>query len=136
MNGKWKMKYLATFDIEEGGFKKLPVADVFAMPEGDEKDELMEMANAVLEITDTSLKIMVPIDPNEIEEAKAAGAPVTDDGFVIAQQSVVKIEDGVYYFDSEMQGEINGEEIDSWQPLACNDDGELELNPMMTFERM
>ena len=94
--GKWKMKYLATFDPEACEMKRLTVDEVLAMPDGEEKEELMEMAHAVMEITETSLKILIPIPADQVEEAKAAGAPVTEDGFVITQQSAVKVEDGVY----------------------------------------
>ena len=135
MLGKWMIKYLATFD-PDCGFKKLSVDDVALMPDGDEKDEFLKLSQTVMEIGETSLSILVPIPEDQIEEAKAEGAPVTDDGFVIAQQSAVKVENGVYYFDSEMQGEIMGEEIDSWQPLTPNEAGELEINPMMTFEKI
>ncbi len=136
MLGKWKMKYLATFDPEACEMKRLTVDEVLAMPDGEEKEELMEMAHAVMEITETSLRILIPIPADQVEEAKAAGAPVTEDGFVITQQSAVKVEDGVYYYDAEMRGEIMGQEIDSWMPLACDEAGDLSLNPMMTFGKM
>ncbi len=135
MIGKWKIKHVAKFD-PECGFKKLTMDDILALPDEEEREELLDMCNVVLEITETSFRILQPIPAEEIEEAKAEGIEVTDDGFVVAQNSQVKVENGVYYYNSADEGEIMDEEIDGWEELRCNEDGDLELNPMMTFERI
>lgn len=134
LTGKWKIKSLATFDPEVG-FKKLTIDEVFAMPEGEDKEELVKMVNVMVNITDTKLSMLAPIPADLLEEAKAEGVPVTDDGFGIMEEYDVKVEDGVYYYKTNTTGEVMGEEIDPWQELTLDEEGGLSLNPMMTFER-
>lgn len=133
MIGKWKIKSISTFDPEVG-LKALTLDEIKALPEGEEKDELMEMANVIFSISETEMVIATPISADQIEAAKAEGAEVTDDGCVVVQRSAVKVEDGVFYYDSETEGTIMGEKIDSWQKLELDENGDLVLNPLMVFE--
>ena len=132
--GKWKIKSLATFDPEVG-FKKLTVDEILAMPEGEDKEEFMKMVNVMVNITDTKLSMLAPIPADQLEEAKAAGVVVTDDGFGVMEEYDLKVENGAYYYKTSVTGEVMGEEIDPWQELKLDEEGGLSLNPMMTFER-
>ncbi len=81
--GKWKVKKIMSFDEE--GPKLITMEEFEAIPEKDE--EMAQMASSVLDITeDGKLTMMLPIPKEAIEEARAEGAEVTDDGFVIADR--------------------------------------------------
>lgn len=135
LTGKWKIKSLATFDPEVG-FKKLTVDEILAMPEGEDKEEFMKMVNVMVNITDTKLSMLAPIPADQLEEAKAAGVVVTDDGFGVMEEYDLKVENGAYYYKTSVTGEVMGEEIDPWQKIELNADGDFELNPMMTFTKL
>lgn len=135
LTGKWKIKSLATFDPEVG-FKKLTVDEILAMPEGEDKEEFMKMVNVMVNITDTKLSMLAPIPADQLEEAKAAGVVVTDDGFGVMEEYDLKVENGAYYYKTSVTGEVMGEEIDPWQKIELNADGDFELNPMMTFTKI
>lgn len=135
MTGKWKIKTISTFDPEVG-LKTLTLDEVLAMPEGEEKAELMQMANVVFIITEDKFTVTTPIPADQIEEAKASGMTVTDDGLGIMEEYQVKVEDGIYYYLTNTTGEIMGESIDPWQKMELDENGNFVFNPLMLFEKI
>lgn len=135
MTGKWKIKALATF-VPEEGLKKISLDEVNALPDGPEKEELLSIAKAVLDISETKMSTLMAIPADQLEAAKASGAPVTDDGYIVMEECEVKVENGVFFYKNSTQGSIMGEEIDPWQKIELNADGDFELNPMMTFTKL
>lgn len=135
MTGKWKIKTLATY-VPEEGFKKLTLDEVFALPDTPEKEELLKLTSTVMEIDETTLKLLAAIPADQLEAAKAAGAPVNEDGCILIQETSVKVENGDFYYDGRTVGTVMGEDIDPWQKIVLDENGDFEFNPMMTFEKI
>jgi hypothetical protein len=117
--GKWTVKDIMMFGRE--GMKYVPVEKIRGSIEGEEYAELI---NAVVIISADGIKLYSPISEDQIEEAKAAGAPLTEHG-ILAQSSEVKEENGEYYYDSRTEGEVGGEEISRFVKLELDADGFL-----------
>lgn len=135
MLGKWKIKTLATY-VPGEGFKNLTLDEVAALPDGPEKEELLKLSVTVMELSETSLKLLAAIPAEQLEAAKAAGAPVSDDGCILIQETDVKVENGEFYYDGRTVGTVMGEDIDPWQKIVLDENGDFEFNPMMTFEKI
>lgn len=80
------------------------------------------------------LSILMPLPagapPEEVERAVAAGQiQMFDSQTMIVEQHPWKEENGKFYYDSGIQGEVLGEEVSSWMEIEQTENG-LEL---MTF---
>ena len=127
--GKWKVKKIMHFAGDE---PKLITIDEFnAIPEEQRDEEQAQMASLVLDITeDGKLTMMIPIPTEAIEEARAEGAEVTDDGYVIADKFEWLKRDDEYFCLNESMGTDP-------MPLNFDDDGGLEfMGGLLIFERI
>lgn len=125
--GKWKVKKIMSFAEEEP--KLITMAEFEAIPEKDE--EMAQMASSVLDITeDGKLAMMIPIPAEAIEEAKAEGAEVTDDGFVIADRFEWLKKDNEYFCLNESMGTDP-------MPLKLDEEGGLEfMGGLLIYEKI
>ena len=130
--GTWKVKSLLTY-VPEIGMKSISVEEAIASPD----EEINQMAAMALKFTEDGKMIMgSKLPPEILEEAKAQGAPVTDDGMMIAQQTEWKEENGEFFYLSGNEGTVNGEEISPWEKLALDSDGCLfMMGGILVFEK-
>ena len=127
--GNWKVKKIMHF---EGDEPKLITIDEFnAIPEEQRDEEQAQMASLVLDITeDGKLTMMIPIPTEAIEEARAEGAEVTDDGYVIADRFEWLKRDDKYFCHNESMGTDP-------MPLKIHEDGGLEfMGGLLIFEKI
>ena len=117
--GKWIVNDIMVFG--EDGAKYMTVDEIKGTPEEEMYGELL---NTVVCISPTAMDTYMVIPEDQIEEAKAAGAPLTEHG-ILAQSSEVKEENGEYYYDSRTEGEVGGEEISRFVKLELDADGFL-----------
>lgn len=125
--GKWKVKKIMSFDGEEP--RLITMEEFEAFPEKDE--EMAQMASSVLDITENGkLTMLIPIPKEAMEEAKAEGAEVTDDGFVVADRMEWLKRDDEYFCLSEGMGTDP-------MPLVLHEDGCLEfMGGLLIFEKI
>lgn len=125
--GTWKVKKIMSFAEEEP--KLITMAEFEAIPEKDE--EMAQMASSILDITeDGKITMMIPIPKEAIEEAKAEGAEVTNDGFVIADRFEWLNRDGEYFCLNESMGTDP-------MPLKIDGDGGLEfMGGLLIYEKI
>ena len=62
--------------------------------------------------------------PEEMrEEAAKHGAVVREDGYAPIESTTWKEEDGKFYYDTGIQGEVLGEPVDSFSEIPVTEDG-------------
>ena len=130
--GTWKVKSLMTY-VPEIGMKSISAEEAIASPD----EEMNQMAAMALKFTEDGKMIMgSKLPPEILEEAKAQGAPVTDDGMMIAQETEWKEENGEFFYLSGNEGTVDGEEISPWEKLALDSDGSLYMmGGILVFEK-
>lgn len=125
--GNWKVKKIMSFD--ENGPKLITMDEFEALQEKDE--EMTQMASSVLDVTeDGKLTMMISIPKEAIEEAKAEGAEVTDDGFVIADRFEWLKKDNEYFCLNESMGTDP-------MPLSIDEEGGLSfMGGLLIYEKI
>ena len=67
--------------------------------------------------------------PEEVrEDAKKQGADIRENGYAVLESTVWKEEDGKFYYDTGIQGEVLGEEVDSFAEISLLPDDCLLYN--------
>ena len=128
--GKWKVKELLQFSLENGMEWK-PVDEVIAA-NADEDEEEEGGFNAYRDtITsfneDGTVDTLAKSPEGYLEEAQANGEEVTlRDGMVVISTNSWKTEDGKNYYNTGIQGEVLGEEVSPWQEI-------VEVGEMIEF---
>ena len=122
--GKWRVKK-TMFPTEEG-VKHLTKDEILATGQVDPDD--LEMFDGIMEVReDGTFVTLIQVPADQIEAAKADGAPVDENGFICVDQTTWKEENGAYFF------EMNGETV----PFKLTEDGLLEYAMgMMLLERL
>ena len=130
--GKWNVKKVGIFDMEEGLLMK-SLDELKAMEQTEEIAEALEMGSLTFMVAnEETLKICMMVPAEAIEEARAAGEEVflNEDGSVTVQEMPWKEENGELFYLTSDEGEIDGEAIDPWQPLNIDEDGLLVIGVM------
>jgi len=123
--GIWKVKEALTFD-EDGG-KWISFQE--CMDREDMNDEIKSFLSARFVFDPGgSLKIVMDIPEaapqEEIDRAAAEGkVKLFDSRSMIVEEHPWKEEDGKYYYDSGIQGEVLGEPVSSWMEIQETEDG-------------
>ena len=123
--GIWKVKEALTFG-EDGG-KWLSVQECMDNEEMSDETKSFLSGRFVFE-PDGSFKIVMDIPEavpqEEIDRAAAAGqVRLFDSRSMIVEEHPWKEEDGKYYYDSGIQGEVLGEPVSSWMEIQETEDG-------------
>lgn len=125
LTGTWKVKEAFSFD-EDGG-KWLSFQEY--MENENLNDEIKSFLSARFVFDpDGSFKMVMAIPETvpqeEIDRAAAAGEiRLFDSRSMIAEEHPWKEEDGKYYYDSGIQGEVLGEPVSSWMEIQETEDG-------------
>ncbi len=120
LKGKWVVATMPTFT--DDGMKQTPVEEI------DTSDSNMaQMASSFLIVSDERIETCIQLPAEVIAEAKAEGAPVSDDGVLVVQTYPVKTENGTVYYNDGTQGEIMDNVIDGWNELKPNEAGLLDM---------
>ena len=123
--GIWKVKEALTFG-EDGG-KWLSVQECMDNEEMSDETKSFLSGRFVFE-PDGAFKIVMDIPEavpqEEIDRAAAAGqVRLFDSRSMIVEEHPWKEEDGKYYYDSGIQGEVLGEPVSSWMEIQETEDG-------------
>ena len=76
--------------------------------------------------------------PEEMRgEAAKHGVAVREDGYAVVESTVWKEENGKIYYDTEIEGEVLGEKVDSFAEIPVTEDGCLLYSyGMILLERV
>lgn len=62
--------------------------------------------------------------PEEMkEEATKHGVVVREDGYAVVESTTWKEENGKFYYDTKVEGEVYGERVDSFTEITITEDG-------------
>ena len=117
--GMWKVKeiHLPTPDGEKVFTPDNPPAD--ERFEG--SAELMQYRTEFAE--DGTLNTLMFVPEEMREEAAKHGAVVREDGYAAIESTVWKEENGKFYYDTKIEGEVLGEKVDSFAEIPVTEDG-------------
>ena len=133
VRGVWKVKevHVPTPDGEK----------VFT-PDNPPEDERFEGAVEMMQYRtefaeDGVLKTLMFVPEEMREEAAKHGAVVREDGYAAVESTVWKEENGKIYYDTEIEGEVLGEKVDSFAEIPVTEDGCLQYGlGMIILERV
>lgn len=121
--GKWAVKK-SMYPTEEG-IKHLTKEELIAA--GADSDDLSMFDSVIVIKDDGTMDTLVQVPADQIEEAKAQGAPVDENGCILVETSTWKEENGAYFY------EISGETV----PFELTEDGLLKYAMgMMLLEKI
>ena len=133
--GMWKIKKLGMMNENfEIVFKSAD--EILAIEDEEAKAEYVQMLGTVIIFKeDNTMDMGVKLPEEMIAAAKADGAPVNDDGIIVMETNAWKEEDGKLFYDSGSEIEIMGEKQSSFIEIKIEEDGCLNMNGMMLFEK-
>ena len=118
--GKWVVATMLAFT--DDGMKQTPIEEI------DTSDpDMAQMASSFLMISDEKIETCIQLPAEVVEEARAVGAPVSDDGVLVAETYPVKTENGTIYYNDGSSGMIMDNVIDGWNELKLNESGLLDM---------
>ena len=133
IRGVWKVKevHVPTPDGEK----------VFT-PDNPPEDERFEGAVEMMQYRtefaeDGTLNTLMFVPEEMREEAAKHGAVVREDGYAAVESTLWKEENGKIYYDTEIEGEVLGEKVDSFAEIPVTEDGCLQYGlGMIILERV
>ena len=133
VRGVWKVKevHVPTPDGEK----------VFT-PDNPPEDERFEGAVEMMQYRtefaeDGTLNTLMFVPEDKRGEAAKHGAVVREDGYATVESTVWKEENGKIYYDTEIEGEVLGENVDSFAEIPVTEDGCLQYGlGMIILERI
>lgn len=72
---------------------------------------------------DGTLNTLMFVPEEMREEAAKHGAVVREDGYAAIESTVWKEENGKFYYDTKIEGEVLGEKVDSFAEIPVTEDG-------------
>ncbi len=106
-------------------------------PDSEQFDGIDQMMRCMTEFAEDGMLNTLLFVPEEMkEEAAKHGAVVRDDGYAVVESTVWKEENGKFYYDTQIQGEVLGEAVDSFAEIPVTEDGCLLYSfGMLLLER-
>ena len=93
-------------------------------PEEERFESCIEMMQCRTEFAEDGVLNTLMFVPEEMrEEAAKHGAVVREDGYAPIESTTWKEEDGKFYYDTGIQGEVLGESVDSFSEIPVTEDG-------------
>ena len=133
VRGVWKVKevHVPTPDGEKVFTPDNP-------PEDERFEGAVEMMQYRTEFAEDGVLNTLMFVPEEMrEEAAKHGAVVREDGYAAVESTVWKEENGEIYYDTEIEGEVLGEKVDSFAEIPVTEDGCLQYGlGMIILERV
>ena len=133
VRGVWKVKevHVPTPAGEQGFPPDNP-------PEDERFEGAVEMMQYRTEFAEDGVLNTLMFVPEEMrEEAAKHGAVVREDGYAAVESTVWKEENGKIYYDTEIEGEVLGEKVDSFAEIPVTEDGCLQYGlGMIILERV
>ena len=107
-------------------------------PEDERFEGAVEMMQYRTEFAEDGTLNTLMLVPEEMrEEAAKHGAVVREDGYAAVESTVWKEENGKIYYDTEIEGEVLGEKVDSFAEIPVTEDGCLQYGlGMIILERV
>ena len=107
-------------------------------PEEERFESCIEMMQCRTEFAEDGVLNTLMFVPEEMRgEAAKHGAIVREDGYAAVESTVWKEENGKFYYDTKIEGEVLGEKVDSFAEIPVTEDGCLLYSyGMILLERV
>ena len=107
-------------------------------PEDERFEGAVEMMQYLTEFAeDGTLNTLMFVPEDKRGEAAKHGVVVREDGYAAVESTVWKEENGKIYYDTEIEGEVLGEKVDSFAEIPVTEDGCLQYGlGMIILERI
>ena len=107
-------------------------------PEDERFEGSAELMKYLTEFAEGGVLNTLMFVPEEMrEEAAKHGAVVREDGYAAVESTAWKEENGKFYYDTKIEGEVLGEKIDSFAEIPVTEDGYLLYSfGMIILERV
>lgn len=93
-------------------------------PEEERFESCIEMMQCRTEFAEDGVLNTLMFVPEDMrEEAAKHGAVVREDGYAPIESTTWKEEDGKFYYDTGIQGEVLGEPVDPFSEIPVTEDG-------------
>lgn len=119
IRGIWKVKeiHVPTPDGEKVFSPDNP-------PEDERFEGSVELMRYLTEFAEDGTLNTLMFVPDEMrEEAAKHGAVVREDGYAAVDSSTWKEENGKFYYDTKIEGEVLGDKVDSFAEIPVTEDG-------------
>lgn len=123
--GKWLVHDVIAFD-EDQKVKHITADEINAMDDTEENADYKAMLNMVIVITPETMNTYLSIPEERIAEAKAEGLEITEYGALLESREL-KTEDGAYFYDSGIDGEVGEEKVSPLVKLELDEEGLLVI---------
>ena len=124
IRGIWKVKELR-MPTPEG--EKVFTPD--NLPDDEQFEEFAKLIQLRTEFADDGVLNTLMFVPEELKaEAAEHGVVVREDGYAVIESTTWKEEDGKFYYDTKVEGEVFGEKVDSFAEITVTEDGCLLYN--------
>ncbi len=123
--GKWLVHDVITFDVDQK-VKHITVDEIKAMDDTEENTDYKAMLNMVIVVTPETMNTYLSIPEERIAEAKAEGLEITEYGALLESRELKK-EDGSYFYDSGIDGEVGEEQVSPLVKLELDEEGLLVI---------
>ena len=131
--GKWKVKKIGVFQ-PDFSIKMLTPQEIEALEDFEDAEEYLNMASAIVEfLPDGTMNTLFPVT-KELEEQLIAEGKEIVDGFGIMDTTTWKEENGEYFYDTKIKGEILGEKVSSFEKLVF--EGDCIVVSQMLLEKL
>ena len=107
-------------------------------PEDERFEGSAELMKYLTEFAEDGVLNTLMFVPEEMrEEAAKHGAVVREDGYAAVESTTWKEENGKFYYDTKIEGEVLGEKVDSFAEIPVTEDGYLLYSfGMILLERV
>ena len=118
--GKWKVKEMRFPTLEEEAFTP------DNLPSEEEFYDIAQMMKCITEFAGDGVLNTLLFVPEEMrEQAETQGAVVRDDGYAVIESTQWKEENGKFYYDTKVEGEVLGEKVDPFAEITVTPEGYL-----------
>ena len=119
-----------------------PEGEMVFTPDNPPEDERFEGSAELMQYRtefaeDGVLNTLMFVPEEMREEAAKHGAVVREDGYAAVESTAWKEENGKFYYDTKIEGEVLGEKVDSFAEIPVTEDGYLLYSfGMIILERV
>ena len=133
IRGIWKVKEIR---VPTPDGEKILTPD--CPPEEEQFEGSAELMQYRTEFAEDGVLNTLMFVPEEMRgEAAKHGAIVREDGYAAVESTVWKEENGKFYYDTKIEGEVLGEKVDSFAEIPVTEDGCLLYSyGMILLERV
>ncbi|MDD6848517.1 MAG: hypothetical protein PUD53_07120 [Oscillospiraceae bacterium] len=118
ITGKWKVKKIGVLQ-PDFSLKMYTPQELETL---EDAEEYIKIAGSIIEfLPDGTMNTLLPV-PKELESQLIAEGKKIVDGFGIMDTTTWKEENGEYFYDTKIEGEIFGEKVSSFEKLEIEDD--------------